>query len=417
MMPTLGYDAGVSRRRVSVREYEDLTDALLLQGGADVSPTMCGQTPLQPQWSGDIVRDRYEIEFIEGFLNRGKPVFGICPGAQWINVAFGGTLVRDITTQRPAVRCHGDGPLYDDLLDPEPLMNAFLAAPRARARAMTSVRQRARAPGRLAPVGARPGRSAKADQGAAPGSAVAPSSELPAMEPAARVLCQFRLAFNAVKAHFRQLEKRLGMGGAQVCALHLVQLHPGIGIKGLAQAMAVRQPTASNLVKSLSKQGMLEVCRTGADRRAVQLRVLPSGSRLLLQASSKFLQRAVYRRQHRQAGAPGHHVRCSGHAELSQRNHPAAALRQLFSGACNRIVVSRRVASIQCRHCVLGQRQFKFRSRRKFSGHRGQGRGKARHQTDSAAQRAGLRNHGLVGLEYRPWCLLPRHLLDARPKG
>lgn len=115
MMPTLGYDAEVSRRRVSVREYVDMTDALLLQGGADVSPTMYGQTPLRPEWSGDIVRDRYEIEFIEGFLTRGKPILGICRGAQLINVAFGGTLYQDLPTLRPDARAHVDPVLYDEL--------------------------------------------------------------------------------------------------------------------------------------------------------------------------------------------------------------------------------------------------------------------------------------------------------------
>lgn len=115
MVPTLGYDAEVARRRVSVREYTDAMDGLLLQGGADVSPTMYGQSPLQPEWSGDIVRDRYEIELIEGFLTRGKPVLGICRGAQLINVSFGGTLVQDIATQRPQARAHVDAALYDQL--------------------------------------------------------------------------------------------------------------------------------------------------------------------------------------------------------------------------------------------------------------------------------------------------------------
>jgi len=115
MVPTLGYDAEVSRRRVSVREYTDVMDGLLLQGGADVSPTMYGQTPLKSEWGGDIVRDRYEIELIEGFLTRGKPVLGICRGAQLINVSFGGTLVQDIASQRPQARAHVDAALYDQL--------------------------------------------------------------------------------------------------------------------------------------------------------------------------------------------------------------------------------------------------------------------------------------------------------------
>lgn len=115
MLPTLGFDAEVSRRKVSVHHYVDLLDGLVLQGGADVSPSRYGQEPLRPEWAGDLVRDRYEIELLEGFLARGKPVLGICRGCQLLNVAFGGTLFQDIPTQQSAARDHVDGLLYDQL--------------------------------------------------------------------------------------------------------------------------------------------------------------------------------------------------------------------------------------------------------------------------------------------------------------
>lgn len=108
MVPTLGFDAEVERRRVSLRQYVDLLDGLVMQGGADVSPTSYGQQPLRPEWSGDPVRDRYEIELIEGFLEQGKPVFGICRGAQLLNVFFGGTLYQDIATLREDAQAHVD---------------------------------------------------------------------------------------------------------------------------------------------------------------------------------------------------------------------------------------------------------------------------------------------------------------------
>ena len=113
MLPTLGFDAEVSRRRVSVHHYVDAMDGLLMQGGADVSPTSYGQQPLRPEWSGDAIRDRYEIELLDGFLSRRKPVLGICRGLQLINVAFGGTLLQDIVTQQPNSRHHVDADLYD----------------------------------------------------------------------------------------------------------------------------------------------------------------------------------------------------------------------------------------------------------------------------------------------------------------
>ena len=115
MLPTLGFDAEVARRRVSVRQYVDTLDGLVMQGGADVSPLGYGQQPLRPAWAGDIVRDRYEMELLEGFLAQGKPVLGICRGAQLINVAYGGSLYQDIGTQRPDARRHVDADLYDQL--------------------------------------------------------------------------------------------------------------------------------------------------------------------------------------------------------------------------------------------------------------------------------------------------------------
>lgn len=105
---------------------------------------------------------------------------------------------------------------------------------------------------------------------------------------AARVLRQFRLVFNVVKSHFQQVEKKVGIGGAQVWALHVVHRRPGIGVHELARAMDVRQPTASNLVRSLAEQGLLQVRKEGRDRRAVQLHVLPPGLDVLQRAPGPF---------------------------------------------------------------------------------------------------------------------------------
>lgn len=115
MVPTLGHDAEVARRKVSVSQYAEALDGLVLQGGADVSPRSYGQQPLRPEWAGDPVRDHYEIELIEGFLERGKPIFGICRGCQLINVAFGGTLLQDIATQHQGAAEHVDLSLIDAL--------------------------------------------------------------------------------------------------------------------------------------------------------------------------------------------------------------------------------------------------------------------------------------------------------------
>lgn len=68
---------------------------------------------------------------------------------------------------------------------------------------------------------------------------------------AARVLRRFRLVFNAVKTHFQQVEKRTGLGGAQLWALSIIRQRPDIGVGDLANAMDIHQSTASNLVRAL----------------------------------------------------------------------------------------------------------------------------------------------------------------------
>ena len=62
-----------------------------------------------------------------------------------------------------------------------------------------------------------------------------------------RVVAQFRVIFNAVKAHLQDVERRAGIGGAQVWALSCIRDQPGLGVNDLARALKVRQPTASSL--------------------------------------------------------------------------------------------------------------------------------------------------------------------------
>jgi MarR family transcriptional regulator, organic hydroperoxide resistance regulator len=106
--------------------------------------------------------------------------------------------------------------------------------------------------------------------------------------PDVRVLRQFRVVFNSIKTHFRQVEKRAGLGGAQVWALSVIRDQPDIGVSSLARALDVKQPTASNLVRSLVEQDLVEVKRDSRDGRAVKLRLRPAGSRALRRAPGPF---------------------------------------------------------------------------------------------------------------------------------
>ena len=106
MVPTVDKDSLFHRSNIRVGDYARVLDGLVLQGGADVSPLTYGEEPLDAEWAGDRLRDVYEIELLHEFVEAGKPVLGICRGAQLINVAFGGTLYQDIGTQLPEAQAH-----------------------------------------------------------------------------------------------------------------------------------------------------------------------------------------------------------------------------------------------------------------------------------------------------------------------
>jgi len=118
--------------------------------------------------------------------------------------------------------------------------------------------------------------------------AARPSRNGASDDTAAQVLRRFRQVFKAVKSHFQQLEKEVGLGGAQVWALSTVRANPGIGVGELARAMDIHQSTASNLARGLIERELIAAGREGADRRAVQLRLLPAGARLLRRAPEPF---------------------------------------------------------------------------------------------------------------------------------
>lgn len=98
---------------VGLADYAQWLDGLVLHGGADLWPGSYRERPIDAKWQGDAGRDQYEIALVTAFVAVGKPVFGICRGMQLINVAFGGTLVQDIATQRPDALQHRDADVYD----------------------------------------------------------------------------------------------------------------------------------------------------------------------------------------------------------------------------------------------------------------------------------------------------------------
>lgn len=106
MVPSVVADGALLRSNIRLRDYAEYLDGLVLQGGNDVSPQIYGEEPLRPEWTGDPVRDAYELELVHEFMEAGKPILGICRGMQLINVALGGSLYQDLPTQHPDVLEH-----------------------------------------------------------------------------------------------------------------------------------------------------------------------------------------------------------------------------------------------------------------------------------------------------------------------
>jgi putative glutamine amidotransferase len=99
--------------KATVGAYADELDALVLMGGSDVCPETYGEKALKPEWNGDRLRDDYEIALLRAFMQRQKPVLGVCRGLQVINVAQGGTLYQDLGTQLPSALNHRDWTIYE----------------------------------------------------------------------------------------------------------------------------------------------------------------------------------------------------------------------------------------------------------------------------------------------------------------
>ena len=75
-------------RAVSVEE----ADVVVFIGGVDVNPELYGETPIVQTQMPSLARDNLEIEVYKKCIELGKPMYGICRGAQFLHVMNDGTL-------------------------------------------------------------------------------------------------------------------------------------------------------------------------------------------------------------------------------------------------------------------------------------------------------------------------------------
>lgn len=89
----------------------DSVAGLVLTGGEDVDPARYGEERHEKVRSVNAARDATEAGLVEEARARGMPVLAICRGIQILNVALGGTLVQDISSQvRTSIAHDEDGP-------------------------------------------------------------------------------------------------------------------------------------------------------------------------------------------------------------------------------------------------------------------------------------------------------------------
>lgn len=92
---------------VNAEEVSPRLDGLLLTGTpSNIAPQRYGQLVEDAPGPFDPDRDEMTARLIEAMLDLGKPVFGICRGFQEINVAFGGTLRRDMAESADLIAHH-----------------------------------------------------------------------------------------------------------------------------------------------------------------------------------------------------------------------------------------------------------------------------------------------------------------------
>ena len=116
MVPSLEAHSKLEKKDLDVHQYADVLDGLILQGGVDICPTSYGEEPIEvmKDHRTDPIRDRYELKLLKAFVQKKKPVLGICRGFQLMNVFKGGTLFQDLPTQHSFEVSHRSD-VYDSL--------------------------------------------------------------------------------------------------------------------------------------------------------------------------------------------------------------------------------------------------------------------------------------------------------------
>ena len=86
-----------------------------MSGGHDVSPICYNEEPMQKLEATFLERDKFDSLLISEAQKKGKPILGICRGAQILNVVNGGTLYQDVSYAKNVFIQHFQKTKSDDL--------------------------------------------------------------------------------------------------------------------------------------------------------------------------------------------------------------------------------------------------------------------------------------------------------------
>ncbi|GAA6113051.1 gamma-glutamyl-gamma-aminobutyrate hydrolase family protein [Apilactobacillus apinorum] len=77
----------------------ETVDGLIMTGGPDVLPKYYGEEPIEQIGRTFETRDEFELALVQQAIAMKKPILAICRGLQIVNVAMGGTLYQDLSSQ------------------------------------------------------------------------------------------------------------------------------------------------------------------------------------------------------------------------------------------------------------------------------------------------------------------------------
>lgn len=107
----------------TIARYLDICDGLILSGGGDLDPVFWGEQPSVRLGEVCPRRDVFELALARQALALDIPLLGICRGCQVINVAAGGSLLQDLSSDL----CHNqkaprDYPFHAIFIEPETIL-------------------------------------------------------------------------------------------------------------------------------------------------------------------------------------------------------------------------------------------------------------------------------------------------------